>query len=310
MAQDDTRRAQDDQRRVRSDSRTMPRLQPDNFAASPPPIITLLTDFGASDIFVGSMKGVILGINPLVQIVDLTHEIPTHHIRSAAYLLHSAARYFSPGTIHVAVVDPGVGSARRPLLVFTMEQYFIVPDNGLLSCVLACEMDAEIRELSNKQYFLGSIGSTFHGRDVFAPAAAWLSRGEPIDSFGPLVNNIVRFEVPRAFEEDGRLVGEVQHIDRFGNLITNISREDLVSFAGAPQISTLHIHVKQAEVVGLQRCYADATPGTLSALVNSDSWLELFCNQARAADLVRADIGERVEISTPAPHAASCTRRS
>src|SRR5207247_2165419 len=182
------------------------------------PIITLLTDFGASDVFVGSMKGVILGINPLAQIVDLSHDIPAHNIRVAAYLLHSAARYFRPGTIHVAVVDPGVGSERRPLLAFAMEQYFIAPDNGILSCVLAAEIDVEIRELTNKQYFLGSIGSTFHGRDVFAAAAAWRSCGEPSESFGPVVGTSVRFERPRAHEAGGELIGAVQRSDGFANL--------------------------------------------------------------------------------------------
>jgi len=276
----------------------MPRL-PDDSGANPPPIITLLTDFGASDVFVGSMKGVILGINPLAPIVDLSHDIPAHNIRVAAYLLHSAARYFRPGTIHVAVVDPGVGSERRPLLAFAMEQYFIAPDNGILSCVLAAEIDVEIRELTNKQYFLGSIGSTFHGRDVFAPAAAWLSRGEPIESFGPVIDTSIRFEVPRAHEAGGTLIGEVQHIDRFGNLITNISREDLVSFAGADQLSLVHVHIEHTPIKGLQRFYADTPEGTLAALVNSDSWLEIFCNQGRAADLVKANLGDRVEVSMP-----------
>jgi hypothetical protein len=272
-------------------------LSPDDAVVSPPPIITLLTDFGPSDVFVGSMKGVILGINPLAKIVDLTHEVPAHDIRCAAYLLHSAARFFPPGTIHVAVVDPGVGSERRPLLAFSLEQYFIAPDNGLLSYVLASELDAEIRELTNKQYFLGSIGSTFHGRDVFAPAAAWLSRGEPIESFGPEVDNVVRLEVPRAFEDGGKLIGQVQHIDRFGNLITNISKEDLVSYAGAARVSTLEVQIHQARINGLHRCYADAPAGQLAALVNSDGWLEIFSPQGRATDFVKADIGERVEVN-------------
>lgn len=276
----------------------MPRLPYDSFP-SPPPIITLLTDFGTSDVFVGSMKGAILGINPLAHIVDLAHEIPAHSIQVAAYLLHSAARYFPPGTIHVAVVDPGVGSARRPVLGFAMEQYFIAPDNGILSGILAAEMDVEIRELTNTQYFLGSIGSTFHGRDVFAPAAAWLSRGEPIESFGHVIEDLVRFEVPRARQENGMLIGEVQHIDRFGNLITNISREDLVSFAGPDYLSSIHVHIKQAHLHGLQRFYADAPSGKLAGLVNSDSWLEIFTKQGRAADLVKARIGERVEVRLP-----------
>jgi len=274
------------------------RLPPET-VVSPPPIITLLTDFGASDVFVASMKGVILGINPLAHIVDLTHDIPAHNIREAAYLLHSAARYFPSGTIHVAVVDPGVGSERRPLLVFSMEQYFIAPDNGLLSYVLATEFDAEIRELTNKQYFLGSIGSTFHGRDVFAPAAAWLSRGEPIESFGPQVETIIRFEVPRAYEERSTLIGEVHHIDHFGNLITNISREDLVSFAGADHMNSLNVMIKQTRILTLTRCYADAPPGKLAAVVNSDGWLELFCNQGRADAHVKAVIGDRVEVTIP-----------
>jgi len=275
----------------------MPRL-PDDSAPNPP-IITLLTDFGNSDVFVGSMKGVILGINPLAQIVDLSHDIPAHNIRVAAYLLHSAARYFRPGTIHVAVVDPGVGSERRPLLAFAMEQYFIAPDNGLLSCILAAEIDVEIRELTNKQYFLGSIGSTFHGRDLYAPAAAWLSRGEPIESFGPVIDTTIRFEVPRAHEAGGKLIGEVQHIDRFGNLITNISREDLVSFAGADQLSRFQVNLEDASIDGLQRFYADAPEGTLAALVNSDGWLEIFYHQGLAAELVTAKIGDRVEVSMP-----------
>ena len=268
-----------------------------NAVPAPPPIITLLTDFGASDVFVGSMKGVILGINPLAHIVDLTHDIPAHNVRAAAYLLHSAARYFPPGTIHVAVVDPGVGSERRPLLVFTMEQYFIAPDNGLLTRILAAGIDVEIRELTNKQYFLGPIGSTFHGRDAFAPAAAWLSRGEPIETFGPEVKNIIRFEIARPRQENDSLLGEVQHIDGFGNLITNISREDLISFSGADQLDRVQVRIAETRIHGLLRFYADAPPNTLEALINSDGWLELFCHQARATDFVGAKIGDPVEVS-------------
>jgi hypothetical protein len=269
---------------------------PNEPVVPPPQIITLLTDFGTADIFVGSMKGVILGINPQAQVVDLSHEVPPHDIRAGAFRLHSAVRYFPPGTIHVAVVDPGVGSERRPLLVFTAEQYFLAPDNGLLSYVLDLELDVEIRELTAKQFFLGSIGSTFHGRDIFAPVAAWLSRGEPIESFGPLVETIVQFEVRRPVQKDGTLIGEVQHIDRFGNLITNITNENLRELAGLDFHEAVHVRVGHTEVKGLLRCYADASPGSLSALINSDGWLELFCNQARADTLAKAAVGERVEV--------------
>jgi S-adenosyl-L-methionine hydrolase (adenosine-forming) len=265
------------------------------------PLITLLTDFGAADTFIGTMKGVILGINPEARIVDLTHEVPPHDIRSGAYLLSSATRYFPPGTIHIAVVDPGVGSARRPLLASTSTQHFLAPDNGLLSHVLADEPDAEIRELNAQKYFLAAIGPTFHGRDLFAPAAAWLSHGEPPAAFGPPAKDIVRLEVRRPALVKGRLVGEVQHIDRFGNLITNISYAELRGLADLDDWLTLQVKIRRTTVKGLERCYADAKPKKLAALVNSDGWLEIFCNQARADKLAKAALGERVEVQAPAP---------
>jgi len=260
------------------------------------PLITLLTDFGAADTFIGSMKGAILGINPEARIVDLTHEVPAHDIRAGAYLLQSATRYFPPGTIHVAVVDPGVGSERRPLLVSTSTQHFLAPDNGLLSYILAEEPDVEIRELTAQKYFLAAIGPTFHGRDLFAPAAAWLSQGEPLDAFGPRLKNLVRFEIRHPMLAKGRLVGEVQHVDRFGNLITNIGFTELRDFVDMDDWLRLQITVRKTTVKGLQRCYSEAKPGKLAALVNSDGWLELFCNQARADKLAKAALGARVEV--------------
>src|SRR3989442_5876059 len=197
---------------------------PDEPDIIPPPIITLLTDFGAADVFVGSMKGVILGINPHAKIIDLTHDIPAHNIRAGAYLLHSASRHFPPGTIHVAVVDPGVGSERRPLLVATRSYHFLAPDNGLLSYILASEPKAEVRELTAKQYFLGMVGSTFHGRDLFAPAAAWVGSSKPTHAAAPTNDNPPRFDGPHPHLEEGRVVGEALTTDRFGSLITTIAR--------------------------------------------------------------------------------------
>lgn len=265
-------------------------------AASAIPLITLLTDFGTADTFVGSMKGAILGINPEARIVDLTHEVPAHDIRSGAYLLQTATRFFPPGTIHVAVVDPGVGSARRPLLVSTSTQHFLAPDNGLLSYVLAEEPDAEIRVLTSQKYFLAAIGPTFHGRDLFAPVAAWLAQGEPLDAFGPRVKDMVLFEIRHPALDKGRLVGEVRHIDRFGNLITNIGYTELRDLTDMDSWLNLQVKVRAARVMGLQLCYADAKPKKLAALVNSDGWLELFCNQARADKLTKAKPGDRVEV--------------
>ena len=269
---------------------------PDSPESVPPPIITLLTDFGAADVFVGSMKGVILAINPHAQIIDLTHDIPAHNIRAGAYLLHSASRHFPPDTIHVAVVDPGVGSERRPLLVTTRAYRFLAPDNGLLSYIIASEPKAEIRELTAKQYFLGTVGSTFHGRDLFAPAAAWLSLDEPTDAFGPKIDDPVRFEVHQPQVEEGLVVGEVLHIDRFGNLITNISHTLLREAIGTAALLKVRVRIKNTDVQGLRRFYADAPPKTLAALINSDNLLELFCNQGRADELVNAVISDPVEV--------------
>ena len=269
--------------------------------AVPPPIplITLLTDFGTADTFVSSMKGVILGINPQARLVDLTHEVPAHNIRAGAYLLHNTARYFPDGTIHLAVVDPGVGSDRRPLVVSTSRQYFLAPDNGLLSYVLTEEPDAEVRELTEQKYFLAAIGPTFHGRDLFAPAAAWLSMGKALDTFGARVKDVVQFAVKRPIRDGDKLIGEVQHIDRFGNLITNIGYVELRDLADMDNWLNLQVKVRQATVKGLQRCYADAKPRKLAALVNSDGWLELFCNQGRADKLAKAKLGDRVEVRAP-----------
>ncbi len=264
------------------------------------PLITFLTDFGTADIFVASMKGVILGINPQARFVDLTQEVPAHNVRAGAYLLSSAARHFPKGTIHVAVVDPGVGSDRRPLLASTSTHHFLAPDNGLLSYVLAEEPGVEIRELTAQKYFLSSVGPTFHGRDLFAPAAAWLSRGEPVEAVGPRVEKVVQFEVRKPTREKGTLIGEVQHIDRFGNLITNIGYALLNELADLDNWLDFQVKVRQVTVKGLQRCYADAKPKKLAALVNSDGWLELFCNQARADKLAKAKLGDRVEVRVPA----------
>ncbi len=267
----------------------------------PIPLVTLLTDFGTADTCVGSMKGVILGINPEARIVDLTHDVPVHNIRSGSYLLHTATRYFPSGAIHVAVVDPGVGSARRPILVSTSTQHFFAPDNGLLSDVLAEEPDAEIRELTAQKYFLAALGPTFHGRDLFAPAAAWLTQGEPLDAFGPRITDAVRFEIRRPVMDKGRLIGEVRHIDRFGNLITNIGHAELRDLTDMDNWLGVQVKVGKATVTGLQRCYADAKPKKPAALVNSDGRLELFCKQARADTCAKAKLGDRVEVRAPLP---------
>ena len=188
----------------------------------PASIITLLTDFGDRDWFVASMKGVILSINPQATIVDLSHRIASHDVHDGAYVWKSCYRYFPDGTIHVAVVDPGVGTDRRPLIAKSSRHFFCAPDNGLLTHVFE-EENVEVREIENKQYRLDAEGHTFDGRDVFAPAAAWLSKQQPFASYGRLVDDAHRFPLSQPQWEHTALVGEVVYVDAFGNLITNLS---------------------------------------------------------------------------------------
>ncbi|HUK81543.1 MAG TPA: SAM-dependent chlorinase/fluorinase, partial [Verrucomicrobiae bacterium] len=187
------------------------------------PIIALTTDFGSSDWFVGSMKGVILGINPQVTIVDLTHEIPAGDIRAGAFALAASYKCFPRLTVHCAVVDPGVGSERAPIAVKSADYFFVGPDNGVLSYALAQEKVREVRRLDNDEYFRKPVSHTFHGRDIFAPAAAHLSNGVPMNSLGSEVNEFVRVAWPQVNIDGGVTHGQVIYIDRFGNCITNIS---------------------------------------------------------------------------------------
>jgi S-adenosylmethionine hydrolase len=200
------------------------------------PIISLTTDFGEHDPFVGIMKGVILGINPSVQIVDLCHQVPAHRILEASFLLNSSYRYFPFGTIHVVVVDPGVGSRRRPILVQTPQFFFVAPDNGVLSYLYQEQPDLQVFHLTESRYFRPEISQTFHGRDIFAPAAAWLSTGLSPHALGPRIQDYLQLEVPEprclaphVFEF------QIIHIDTFGNLITNIGQDFFFSEASQDQ---------------------------------------------------------------------------
>ena len=188
------------------------------------PIITLTTDFGVADGYVGTMKGIILGIAPHARLVDLAHDIAPQNVRQAAYVLYTAYPFFPPGTIHLAVVDPGVGSARRSIALRTPAGYFVAPDNGILSYVVACETVEVLVELADPRYRLLQVSHTFHGRDVFAPAAAHLAAGVPIAAFGPPIADPVTFPPPRLEVGPGHITGEVLHADRFGNVITSIGR--------------------------------------------------------------------------------------
>jgi S-adenosylmethionine hydrolase len=246
-------------------------------------IITLTTDFGASDGYVGTMKGVILSIAPDVRLVDISHEIAPQHIRQAAYVLHSAASYFPQGTVHLAVVDPGVGSARRALAVRTTQGFLVGPDNGLFTLFLTDEPDAECHAVTNTRYLLPRISSTFHGRDVFAPVAAHLANGADLADLGPRIADPVMLPIPQSEQQaDGSWRGCVLYADHFGNLITSLTEELLQQILGDGRLS-VEIVIGQQRISGIRHTFAEGAPGELVALIGSSGHLEIAVTNGNAA---------------------------
>jgi len=254
-------------------------------------VITLTTDFGYRDVFAGVMKGVILNINPAARLVDLTHGIAPQDIFAAALTVRHAVGYFPPGTIHVVVVDPGVGTERRPLLIQLEDYCLIGPDNGVLSLALPAGAPWRAVELSNPAYRLEPTSSTFHGRDIFAPAAAHRSLDIPVEAFGPPVRNIARLPFPAAQKSPERIVGAIVYIDGFGNLFTNIEARDL---AGLPR-DRLTVAGSGLRIRGLSENYS-GKPGACVALINSWGLLEIAASRASAQEKSGAKVGDPVEI--------------
>jgi len=265
---------------------------------NPSGIITLTTDFGLRDPYVGIMKGVILSINPGARPVDITHHIRAGGIFQASNILQEAYRFFPDGTIHVAVVDPGVGSRRRLLLVETDAHLFVGPDNGIFWPVIRAHRPERIIQLTEKAYFLPRITNTFHGRDIFAPVAAHLSLGvAPSEMGGPVTDPVpLAAPVPRQTRE--ALSGQVIRVDHFGNLITNIRQEDLARFAGSTRPV---IRVGDLRMEGVLRTYADAREGDPLAMIGSSGVLEIAVNLGRACDRLELNFedisGARVEVT-------------
>jgi S-adenosylmethionine hydrolase len=261
------------------------------------PTITLLTDYGTRDHFVSSMKGVIYSIAPEVHIVDISHDVPPQDLMEAAFLIRNCYSYFPIRSIHVVVVDPTVGSARKPIIVATDNHYFVAPDNGVLSFIYDIEPVSTVVEITAEHHMLSSISKTFHGRDIFAPAAAWLARGIDILNFGDTQEEYVRLAVPKA-----KLVGEslikgvVVHVDRFGNLITNISREEFDAAREKVPGQSCKILITKQEITGLKEYYAEAKPGELIALFGSTNLLEIAQNQGSAAKTLGAGRGTEAGI--------------
>lgn len=258
-------------------------------------VVTLLTDFGLSDPFVGIMKGVILGINPHAALVDLCHSGKAYDAAEGAFLLNTSYRYFPKGTIHVAVIDPGVGGPRRSILVTCDGHLFIGPDNGLLS-TLAEQSGSKVRVITATQYFLQPVSATFHGRDIFAPVAAYLSLGTEPAEFGERVDDYVRLPLPQVLQvESARIKGKIIHIDRFGNLVTNIGRNDVRVLAAGEPPATLRVHVA-GQVVPVVDYYGQVVRGAPGAVIGSTDYLEIFANQEDASRLLGAGRGSDVVV--------------
>ncbi len=271
-------------------------------------VITLTTDFGTSDGFVGTMKGVILSINPQATIVDITHDIAPQNVEQGAFVLAASARYFPPNAIHVVVVDPGVGSARRPIAVQQGDTFYVAPDNGILSLALQSTIKNQQHlhrtqvqvssiprafHLNRPQFWLPRVSSTFHGRDIFAPCAAHLSLGVSLEAMGEPITDWVRMaRVLPSRRGDGAIVGRVAHIDRFGNIVTNIGEEML---EGADR-ERMVIEIAGKKIAGLKRAYADGAQGELIALISSSWELEIAQREGNAAQVLGVRVGDEVVV--------------
>jgi S-adenosylmethionine hydrolase len=264
-------------------------------------LITLLTDFGTADYFVAAVKGVILGANPAARIVDITHDIPSRDIEAAAFTLLAAYSSFPPGTVHVPVVDPGVGSARRPILLKLSDQFFVGPDNGVFSYVLERHEKsgetAELFHLTNQKCFRHPVSATFHGRDVFAPVAAALSLGIQPAELGTQTVDFVRLPSlqPMAGDE-GKLTARIIHIDRFGNVVTNLTQDNLT----ADMITTgVTLWINGKSVKSFRNYFAEETGSRekLFAIWGSAGFLEIAATNASAAKLLKAKRGDAVSVS-------------
>ena len=258
-------------------------------------IITLTTDFGLSDPFVGIMKGVMLGINPLIKFIDISHLIEPQNIIQAYYTLKFSYKYFPSGTIHLSVVDPGVGSERRPILIESKDYFFIGPDNGIFSFIFKDDPSVNIIELTEKKFFLPSLSQTFHGRDIFASVAGWLSNDAKPYEFGIPINNPAILKTPEPDIGKEKISGEVIHIDRFGNLIINISEAQFHSLVNGRD-GKVRIRIKNFIISSLCKSYSEAVAQKPSSIINSWGLLEIFIKNGNASKKLKIKKGNKVVI--------------
>jgi S-adenosylmethionine hydrolase len=278
------------------------------------PLVTLTTDFGTADGYVGAMRGVILSIAPNAQLVDISHQIAPQNVRQAAYVLYTAYAFFSPHVVHLVVVDPGVGSSRRSIALRTPAGRFVGPDNGVFSYVMAREPVEAVVELTDPRYHLPSVSRTFHGRDIFAPAAAHLAAGVPITALGPPLRDPVTLPSPRLEIAPTRVAGEVLHTDRFGNVVTSIGsldwtgEDELVlspAFGGVGgekwrcvrfDARRTRVAVSKREIAVVRRTYAEVERGQVLALVGSTGHLEIAVREGDAAQTLGLRPGDAVAL--------------
>ena len=262
--------------------------------------ISILSDFGTDDEYVGVMKGVVLSICPSVSIVDITHQIDPQDVHQAAYLIPSYYHYFPEGTVHIVVVDPGVGSQRDILAVTHGGHFFIAPDNGVLTLLLNTGKSDTIIRVDNTDYFLEPLSSTFHGRDIFAAVGAHLSCGIELDALGTRtdVKDIVRLKgLNCRISQTGELIGKIVSIDRFGNLITNIDSISLAAFCQTSALKHALIHIGSLVISDLSRTYSDVAPTAPLALIGSRNYLEIAVNGGNAKEKLKTQKGDPVRLT-------------
>ena len=253
------------------------------------PVITLLSDFGLSDYFVGAVKGVMLSLNPDVAFVDISHQVPPQDIFTGAFTLSQAYSCFPQGTVHFAVVDPGVGTSRKALAATAAGHYFVAPDNGILTYIMEANEDFVAYEITADHYFRKPVSATFHGRDVFAPVAAWISRKIELHQFGPVLQSPVRLQIPPLKRvRDALIQGTILAIDHFGNLITNLKPEDISM--------PFKILAGQREITALRRTYGEGMSGEVIVVPGSTGFLEIAVKGGSAAATLNMKTGAPIGV--------------
>jgi S-adenosylmethionine hydrolase len=260
-------------------------------------VISLISDFGLNNPYVGQMKAVILSINSNLHIVDISHGIEKFNVQMGAYVLASTAPHFPPKTVHVAVVDPGVGTKRRPIIVKTKKGYYVGPDNGLLMLAAHKDKILKVYEIKNPKYLASEISKTFHGRDIFAPTAAHLATGVEALRIGIEIDDYMFPKFAKVLVEKGKLFGEILYVDDFGNVISNISKEEL-EMNGFFQGSSIKLNLSNKQIIlNFFLTYGDVAIGSPLLLIGSSDLLEIALNQGNASEFFRIKVGDTVCIS-------------